>query len=110
MRAGGPRSQNSGWLSRDVAALAGGGVEIDRDQLAALGVDEALVGPLPVGAGRPSRQRLVAPALDQEPDQEDHRPDAEHARRREAAQGSQPERAGGEETADGPGDRPQSYP
>src|SRR5271170_2539737 len=37
---------------RDVAALAGRRVEIDRDQLAGLGVDKALVGSLPVRAGR----------------------------------------------------------
>jgi class 3 adenylate cyclase len=61
-------------LRVDIAALAGRRLIEDRDQLAALGIDEALVGGDPSGARPAALQPLVTPALaDDGPDQQQAR-------------------------------------
>ncbi len=66
-------------LRCDVAALAGPGVVIYRDELAGLGIDEPLACRDPVRPRRPVRKRLVAPALDRHTDNDQQRPAADPA-------------------------------
>src|SRR5439155_26028072 len=85
---------------RHVAAFAARRVVVDRDQFAGLGIDETLVGRGPVRPRPPLGQRLVAPPLDQQADDQDQAPTGQPDCCRKTAQESQRKAAGGEETAD----------